>query len=611
MRDKITILIIFSMVLTIFTFILPAETCKAATLDVGSGYEYTSIQSAIDAANNSDTIRIHSGTYEEFIEINKELTLVGDGSSEVIINSKNQNNPSPHTIKISSSNVSISGCTIKNTYHSSSSFSCLVISAGYSGCTISDNLITDGGNGVYLITSTNNVITGNTVENNLDNGVSFTTNADNNQINSNTIRNNGITGVKIYRSSDNTFYDNTISSNTNYGVTLGQFSNNNLFYRNDFSENSNGNANDADSNNWYSGNQGNYWGDYDDYDSNNDGIGDSPYTTGGVNDQKPLGYFLNQKPVSHISSISPNPATEGTTIQFSGYGTDDENIVEWEWKINNNIVSTAEDFSYSSLSEGTYSVYFKVKDNDGTWSDPAHQTLTVNPSGGVINPNQKPTAYIQGIMPSTTEFGDKVKFNGYGVDEDGDIAEYNWSSSIDGYLPESSSFIITSLSVGTHNIAFKVKDDEYLWSNPVYATVKIESVESEDNENPVAISNGPYNAYVNETITFNASDSYDNDGSIAKYRWDFGDETTSNSKTVTHTYTEEDEYTVTLTITDNLGAQDTETTTATILSENGGQQNINNQSNDTSDDKWVIPGFETITFLLLIVLIALFKKKRK
>ena len=65
MRDTITLLVVCSMFLTVFTFILPAEKCQASELTVGqgSGYDYASIQSAIDAANESDTIIVTSGTY--------------------------------------------------------------------------------------------------------------------------------------------------------------------------------------------------------------------------------------------------------------------------------------------------------------------------------------------------------------------------------------------------------------------------------------------------------------------------------------------------------------------------------------------------------------------
>jgi len=61
----------------------------------------------------------------------------------------------------------------------------------------------------------------------------------------------------------------------------------------------------------------------------------------------------------------------------------------------------------------------------------------------------------------------------------------------------------------------------------------------------------PLNPKVNQTITFNASDSYDSDGFVVSYDWNFGDGYTGYGIVVNHTYTEPRYYTVTLTVTDN------------------------------------------------------------
>jgi PKD repeat protein len=61
----------------------------------------------------------------------------------------------------------------------------------------------------------------------------------------------------------------------------------------------------------------------------------------------------------------------------------------------------------------------------------------------------------------------------------------------------------------------------------------------------------PENPIVAETITFNASSSYDPDGEIISYTWDFGDGGTTEGQVVTHVYSEPGEYNVTLTVTDN------------------------------------------------------------
>ncbi len=78
----------------------------------------------------------------------------------------------------------------------------------------------------------------------------------------------------------------------------------------------------------------------------------------------------------------------------------------------------------------------------------------------------------------------------------------------------------------------------------------------------------PTSPLVGDTVTFNASASYDPDGTIVSYFWDFGDGTnaTETDPIATHTYTEPETYTVTLTVTDNDGLTETTTKDITVSS---------------------------------------------
>ncbi len=70
---------------------------------------------------------------------------------------------------------------------------------------------------------------------------------------------------------------------------------------------------------------------------------------------------------------------------------------------------------------------------------------------------------------------------------------------------------------------------------------------------PVAIFSAPDSALVNQTITLDASQSYDTDGNIVNYTWNLGDGETGYGVTIAHSYSEPGNYTITLTVIDNDG----------------------------------------------------------
>ncbi len=74
----------------------------------------------------------------------------------------------------------------------------------------------------------------------------------------------------------------------------------------------------------------------------------------------------------------------------------------------------------------------------------------------------------------------------------------------------------------------------------------------------------PNRPKINETVTFNASTSYDQDGTIVSYEWDFGDGTTGTGEIVTHQYVVSEAHQVTLTVTDDTANNDTYTLSITV-----------------------------------------------
>jgi YD repeat-containing protein len=86
----------------------------------------------------------------------------------------------------------------------------------------------------------------------------------------------------------------------------------------------------------------------------------------------------------------------------------------------------------------------------------------------------------------------------------------------------------------------------------------------EPNQPPAANAGGPYEGTAGVAIQFNGTASYDPDGTIVRYDWSFGDGASATGATPAHSYGSAGTYTVSLTVTDNSGATDMHTTTATV-----------------------------------------------
>jgi len=78
------------------------------------------------------------------------------------------------------------------------------------------------------------------------------------------------------------------------------------------------------------------------------------------------------------------------------------------------------------------------------------------------------------------------------------------------------------------------------------------------NEPPVADFNySPRTPQVGQSVTFDASYSFDPDGDIISYEWDFGDETAGNGMIIDHVYSWSGSFSVSLKVTDRENAVDT------------------------------------------------------
>ena len=179
---------------------------------------------------------------------------------------------------------------------------------------------------------------------------------------------------------------------------------------------------------------------------------------------------VNIPPTASITSITPNPATQGQTVSFVGSGNDtDGTIAAYKWESSiAGVIGSQASFNINTLAVGSHIITFTVQDDDGAWSAPASQTLVVQEPANV-----PPTASITSITPNPANTGQTVSFVGSGTDTDGTVTAYRWTSSINGVISSQASFNTNLLSPGTHTISFKVRDNKNEWSATVTRTLTI------------------------------------------------------------------------------------------------------------------------------------------
>ncbi len=131
---------------------------------------------------------------------------------------------------------------------------------------------------------------------------------------------------------------------------------------------------------------------------------------------------------------------------------------------------------------------------------------------------------------------------------------------------------LSNLAYGTSYTVFVNVYDYYQWTNETFYFVTKNKPapppKPEPNEKPVAIIDGDLSGFPGENLQFDGSASYDPDGEIYSYLWDFHEGTIIQGETASHSYRNKGIYTVSLTVTDNKGQTDSTSTKVTIIKPN-------------------------------------------
>ena len=247
--------------------------------------EYNSIQDAIDAASDGDTINVYNGIYRETLILDKSINLFGENMDKtLLINnesitedsviiwvtannctvkgfkiefSKSSFDFDTFGIRVSSSNNVIFDNNILYPPHGNDKYAIYVDRYSQDN-NIIDNNITDSSYGVYITYVSYNDVSRNNIANSsygiyLRNSYMSTVSWNNISSCLQGIRLKGATGCKIFR--------NIVVGNL-YGMYFCCGAEGNTVYYNTFKQNTEDNANDTLSNQWDNDEVGNYWDDY-------------------------------------------------------------------------------------------------------------------------------------------------------------------------------------------------------------------------------------------------------------------------------------------------------------------------------------------------------------
>ena len=342
--------------------------------NLNTSLTYLTIQSAISAPETLDghTILVSSGTYYERVRIGKSLILVGENKSTTIIDGEGTASP---VVGVFAHNVTVTGFTVQNSSLGGPFTDSGIYVYNVENTTIADNVISANHIGIHLRDSKHDTICGNTIsENNkgitccnvregsfientisrnvwfgIDLSCSESTSILRNLLMScspnialtfsmsitiagNTVSDSPEIGVNLWYSNSCSIQENTISNNP-IGTHF-VHSPENKIHHNNFHNNSRQVYLEfcEPSNLWDDGypSGGNYWSDYTDVDSDNDGIGDALYVIDENNkDNYPLmGMFsdFNTTSEHHVQTICNSTISDfqfnGTAFSFSVTGED-------------------------------------------------------------------------------------------------------------------------------------------------------------------------------------------------------------------------------------------------------------------------------------------------
>lgn len=260
-------------------------------------------------------------------------------------------------------------------------------------------------------------------------------------------------------------------------------------------------------------------------------------------------------PVADITAI-PDSGSFPLAVELSSAGSSDPDgsIVKHEWDLDGDGIFELDsgadldvNFTYDAV--GSYTAHVRITDNEGATAEDA-VTISVN------DPDMNPPVADLVAMPSSGDAPLLVTLDASASSDDLGIVNYDWDTNGDGFFETLDSLdatVVWTYQPGTWNPVVRVEDTQGQTD-----TAEIE-----------IISDAPANAYLTAddvctpapSTLLDASNSYEQAGTIVKYRWDkYGDGNwidTGANPSLTFNYTAWGRYQPAVEVTDDDGDTDT------------------------------------------------------
>ncbi|MCK4971017.1 MAG: PKD domain-containing protein, partial [Thermoplasmata archaeon] len=245
---------------------------------------------------------------------------------------------------------------------------------------------------------------------------------------------------------------------------------------------------------------------------------------------------LNRMPSAQISaSLLALPTGDSLDLDGSGSSDPDGSVDTYTWIFGDGSVAYGRQLSHVYGDDGIYMVVLTVTDDLGG-TDSTSVFIQVE--------NRPPMPAIEG--PDTALTLTDVEFTAEGtLDPDGRIEGYFWDFG-DGNGDNGWNVSHEYMTSGIYTVRLTVLDDD---GRSAFTSVSIEIT----NRPPIPEAETPSEATQNTTVKFDATGSYDPDGLITAWQWDFGDDSSGEGREGYHRYIEAGTYTWILTVVDDSG----------------------------------------------------------